>query len=168
MTWTYTLTYASGAKSVYATDIADVDNYDAVNWGIDPKLARVERTSPDGQRVTVYELGFVRGDDYRWHKTASGPGDMPGWIPGAVAAVSVVGAFAFGMWLLGKEPKKFGALDSLDVNDLMSRYKNVLSVSQEPSGMVLVRFVDESGKEQVHDWFCDGQNWRCGLTGELQ
>jgi hypothetical protein len=34
--------------------------------------------------------------------------------------------------------------------------------------MVLVRFVDESGKEQVHDWYFDGKDWRCGLTGELQ
>lgn len=172
MSWTYTLTGTSGGKSVYAPNITDVENYDAVNWGMDLKLARVDRTDNDtGQMVTVYELGWVRGDDQHWHKkTASGPGDdaLPGWVPGAFAAVGIVGAFAFGMWLLGKEPKKFGALDSLDLNGLKSRYKNVIGISQEPSGMVLVKFVDENEKEQVHDWFFDGKNWRCGLTGELQ
>jgi hypothetical protein len=100
MTWTYTLTYANGVKNVYASDITDTENWDAVNWGFDPKLVRVERTS-DGQVVTVWA-----------RKTASGPDDetLPGWVPGALAAAGVVGAFALGMYLLGKEPKSFGAV----------------------------------------------------------
>ena len=100
MAWTYTLTYANGVKTVYASDITDVENWDAVNWGFDPKLVRVERTS-DGQVVTVWAK-----------KTANGPSDdsLPGWVPGAVAAAGIVGAFAFGMWLLGREPKSFSVV----------------------------------------------------------
>jgi hypothetical protein len=93
----------------------------------------------------------------------SSTNDLPGWVPGAVAAAGIIGAFSFCMWLLGRVPKSFG-----DLKELTSRYNHVLGVSQEPSGMVLIRFIDKSGKEQIHDWYFDGKDWRCGLTGELQ
>ena len=38
-------------------------------------------------------------------------------------------------------------------------------VLTDSSGMVLVRF-SENGKEQIHDWYFDGKDWRCGLTDE--
>jgi hypothetical protein len=121
---------------------ANGSGYDAVSWGSD-----VDNTTDQ----TI--------------KSASGSGtsDVPGWIPSGIAALGIIGAFAFGMWLMGRESNKLGALSTLT-----NRYKNLLGVSQEPSGIVLVRFIDESGKEQVHDWYFDGKNWRCGRTGEIE
>jgi len=171
MSWTYTITSSNGVQNVYATGVEDVSNYDAVNWGIDPKLARVDRVSTDGQTVEVYEAGWARGDDYRWYKKASGPGEtMPGWMLPAAAVFAVIGAFGLGMWFLDRIPDNFGAekLFPRRSNEdptlvLESHYP---AAGQEidfnaKTGLAVVTFTDENGKTQKHHWLWRGDHWQC-------
>jgi hypothetical protein len=91
----------------------------------------------------------------------------PSWVFPVVAAGTVIGAFGLGMWLLG-QPEGLGAFAvPPDTKRLLRQYRHVIDAQVDPSGKALVWFRDRSGKVLAHDWFWDGSDWRCGLTGEI-